>query len=420
MSENDADPTLFVTTGLEKSGNTWSEMMLWSMPGIGGFATCASRGLPATVQYLRRSPELLALLNERGRSLSEYLAVILGAPVATGQGGLLPETDRERITSCMQPIRAAMLTMKDNFYDEPNRRAWSLDELADRLIQTQPVRGEAGAVGAPTKHVPPHTLREWLPRWKIVQFLRDPRDVLVSTFYHDLGYLDRVIGTLVDRSDESDPKLFTDWKRRYFTDRLERMLAFHEDRSADPLKLVVRYEDTLADASAELCRISRFLGVEPDERAASEIADRYAFKTVTGGTSERRNSAIRKGKAGDWQRYFDRELVEILGEPFRELIVHLGYEPDDGWVERVPEKAEAQWDFSRFRRGASVVQAFMSVWYASDDLQRRYPIPTDFRREDNFFAWLESNATPEVQRWLDLTERLSERWGVDIIENQYH
>jgi hypothetical protein len=25
-----------------------------------------------------------------------------------------------------------------------------------------------------------------------------------------------------------------------------------------------------------------------------------------------------------------------------------------------------------------------------------------------------------VQRWLDLTERLSERWGVDIIENQYH
>mgnify|MGYP002652129537 CR=1 FL=1 len=75
----------------------------------------------------------------------------------------------------MQPIRAAMLTMKDNFYDEPNRRALSLDELADRLIQTQPVRGEAGAVGAPTKHVPPHTLREWLPGWKIVQFLRDPR-----------------------------------------------------------------------------------------------------------------------------------------------------------------------------------------------------------------------------------------------------
>lgn len=423
MSENACEPTLFVSTGLQKSGNTWSEMMLWSMPGIGGFATCASRGLPMTLQNTRCVPDLMAMLDEHGVSLAEYLCAMMGVPGR--ETGLFPAEEGERVRKYAGWLRSASLTMKDNFYDEPDRRNLTTDQFVSRLMDPAPASTEHGAtehgaMGLPSKHVPPHTLREWLPGWKIVQFLRDPRDVLVSTFYHDLGYLDRVIETLVDRSDESDPKLLVDWKRRYFTDRLERMLAFHEDRGADPLKLVVRYEDTLADAAAELCRISRFLGVEPDERAASEIAERYAFKTVTGGTSERRNSAIRKGKAGDWRRYFDRELVEILGEPFRELIVHLGYEPDDGWVERVPERADAQWDFSRFRRGASVVQAFMSVWYASEDLHRRYPIPTDFRREDNFFTWLEANATPEVQRWLDLTERLSERWGVDIIENQYH
>ena len=418
MSENAGGPTLFVSTGLQKSGNTWAEMMLWSMPGIGGFATCASRGLPMTLQNARCIPDLMSMLEEHGASLADYLCAMMRVP--TGRSGLIPEQWRRRIRGYADGLRRASLTMKDNFYDEPDRRSLTTDEFVERLMDPAPSSAEHGAMGLPSKHVPPHTLREWLPGWKIIQFVRDPRDVLVSTFFHDLGYLDRVIETLVDRSDESHPKLFADWKTRYFTDRLARMLTFYQDRSADPLRLVVRYEDTLADTPAELCRMSRFLDVEPDPAAAAAIAERYAFKTVTGGTAERRNSAIRKGKAGDWRRYFDRELVDILGEPFRELVVRLGYEPDDGWVGRVPETAEAEWDFSRFRRRVSTVNAFTPIWYGSDDLQRRYPIPTDLREQDNFFMWLEQHATPDVQRWLDLTERLSERWGVDIIENRYH
>lgn len=392
-------------------------MMLWSMPGIGGFATCASRGLPATVQFLRRDPRLLELLDRRGRSLGDYLGAMLGVPRPHETGGFLPEDDRAIVESCMETVGRAMLTMKDNFYEEPQRQTMARDALVDRLLGSPPLSASDCALGLPTKHVAPWTLRNWLPDWRIVQFLRDPRDVLVSLFYHDLAHFDRFIDVMVDTRHTD---LRRDWKERYFGLRFEQMRDYLKPEPADQLRLVVRYEDSLADAAAELCRISRFLGIEPDERSAAKIAERYHFRTVTGGNTERRNSAIRSGKAGDWRRYFDRDLIEILGEPFRELVVRLGYEPDDGWMRQVPDRAEVEWDFSRFRRRASTVHAFMPIWYASDELQQRYPIPTDLRHDDNFFVWLQENPTPEVQRWLDLTARLSERWGVDIIENQYH
>ena len=99
---------------------------------------------------------------------------------------------------------------------------------------------------------------------------------------------------------------------------------------------VVRYEDLLVDAATELRSILAFLGTSEDDAAIARIVKDRSFESATGGTAEQRNSMIRKGQAGDWANYFDRELLDALGRPFVDLVRELGYEENDEWTKAVP------------------------------------------------------------------------------------
>lgn len=43
---------------------------------------------------------------------------------------------------------------------------------------------------------------------------------------------------------------------------------------------------------------------------------------------------IRKGVVGDWVNYFSREAAEVFDDFAGDMLVHLGYEVDRGWVDR--------------------------------------------------------------------------------------
>jgi hypothetical protein len=181
----------------------------------------------------------------------------------------------------------------------------------------------------------------------------------------------------------------------------------------------VRYEDLLLDAHKELRSVLEFLDVsrlESDEKTTEIVADR-SFKKATGGMQEQRHRMLRKGQSGDWQNYFDRTLLDALGEPFVELVSELGYEPDSSWTRRVPAVAPKAFDFARFRIRRSTCRMFIRYWEQSPELQARYPDSWDsYEGNDTFFTWLEQCEHKDVQDWLKLARGLEELWHVDIVD----
>ena len=208
-----------------------------------------------------------------------------------------------------------------------------------------------------------------------VYVIRDGRDVMVS-LYHNLmknviasrekrrsyGRLSAVERALIDRVDWA-----VDHERRFerilgvgyepwnLSANLPRFIEaeltepflpvvtrpWHEHvrswRAAGRRTTFVRYEDLLSDTGAALAKVIEGMQGEPADRALVALAvDRCSFARQTGraqGTEDRSKFA-RKGIAGDWRRAFSAEARLVFHRIAGELLVELGYERDDVWVQR--------------------------------------------------------------------------------------
>ncbi|HHS96026.1 MAG TPA: hypothetical protein ENJ45_05495, partial [Phaeodactylibacter sp.] len=92
--------------------------------------------------------------------------------------------------------------------------------------------------------------------------------------------------------------------------------------------VLVKYEDLLKDAKAELKKTIRFLEKElPLDECLTEIVQRFSFENMTKRLpgEENRNSFLRKGIAGDWKNYFSQKAIDIFGEYAGRELEGLGY-----------------------------------------------------------------------------------------------
>lgn len=435
-------PTVrFVTTAMPKSGSNWFEAMLFGLPGVAGFGERSTGAMLLALSHLTTSGEWAALLKLNDVAPGDALVRLLEPALLPGAA--LPGSARaqaERIMGAARlriPAQAGLL--KGSGPCRP-----TLERLVDPLFlqAADPPADAPRAVGCPSKHEPPGTLHDLLPGYRILQLVRDPRDVLVSRFYHDLAHVNpAMIGLFARRGRDGSLSQREDWMSAYFGARRDELFAYYAD-FADPrlsadVRLVTRYEHLLADAPAELLRAAAFIGVEPalreseggvEETGGFDLAAhcaRFAFERVTAGdaaqvdpaTGERRNSFLRSGKSGDWRNYFDRALVEILGPGFAALLVTLGYERDSAWIGALPDCAPRAWDFSRLRPRQSLARSFRSLWEADAALHERYPNPTDLLAADGgFLGHIVREARPEVMRHRADLIALARLWNADTRE----
>ena len=95
------------------------------------------------------------------------------------------------------------------------------------------------------------------------------------------------------------------------------------------------YEELLRDSQVTLTRcLGKFLDDSVDQDRLKASIHRYEFSRMTGRApgDENRNSAIRKGVAGDWVNYFSKEAAEVFDHYAGTALIELKYEPDRSWL----------------------------------------------------------------------------------------
>jgi hypothetical protein len=153
----------------------------------------------------------------------------------------------------------------------------------------------------------------------VILLVRDPRDVVVSSYFHATKRDHTYAGSLADYV--RDPR-----------GGYETVLTFHaiwRDALHVPLRmLVVRYEDLTTSTAAELARVLDFLGYPtPDEESLEPIVRYARFENMREleasgalgrGRLEPRNVEdpdsfkVRRGKVGGYRDYLDAESVALV------------------------------------------------------------------------------------------------------------
>ncbi len=153
---------------------------------------------------------------------------------------------------------------------------------------------------------------ELFPRAKMIEMLRDGRDVCVSMD----SYSDRM-------PSQREVQIL------FWTTFAEKGLALKENPKLADRVLTVRFEELKRDPAAEIRRVFDFARVELSPGQAQEIAKAThirKMKDIEEGRHFGEGKHFRKGVVGDWRERFSGEDVERFKQRAGEIFDRLGYE----------------------------------------------------------------------------------------------
>ena len=181
------------------------------------------------------------------------------------------------------------------------------------------------------------------PGDRAIVVLRDPRDRMISWIF-SAAYSHRL---------EPSIKL---WRQLLLpmTNHNRILLSFIEFGGVAPIMakwaderdsehtLITTYEKLVTDETAEFRRMFEFLGWKIPDATLFRVLGDLNFAKVSGRSAGEVNiySHFRKGVAGDWRSYFNRELGALWEERMPGLLCKLGYEQKANWFEDLPEVCE--------------------------------------------------------------------------------
>jgi len=176
--------------------------------------------------------------------------------------------------------------------------------------------------------------------------IRDGRDVMISYYFHSLLLHDSGDNyQIVNRTKkdlgiydptnihENLPK-FIEYK---FSRRIHPKFFWNEfiDSWMNRGISLIKYEKLVEDTEGVLSEIfSLNLNLKPNSNKIKEVVEKFRFENVAGRSRgvEKVNSFLRKGVAGDWKEKFNQESKEIFNYFAGDMLIKIGYEQDDKWV----------------------------------------------------------------------------------------
>lgn len=189
------------------------------------------------------------------------------------------------------------------------------------------------------------------PQNRIFHLIRDPRDVIISAMhYHRVSQERQLIkprwrfggstyqATLNAFHSDHDRYLFE--MQNSSANVIEAMRRWDYGQ---PNCLECRYEDLIQDEEMVLfTRILSHLGFAEDELELGR--KEFWQRSLFGKHAKRRGTShhVRAGGARQWVDVFDQELAGQFLQNFGNVLISLGYEPDDSWVDRLPRSRREQ------------------------------------------------------------------------------
>jgi hypothetical protein len=189
------------------------------------------------------------------------------------------------------------------------------------------------------------------PNYRASHFIRDPRDLVVSGFFHHKKGTEwwtrtpnptdadwQVVNGKVPRavSDKGDCSFWDYLQTCSLEDGLLAEIEFREPHFKamaewdykNPACLEMRYEDILGheeEAFAALCDHYGFNG------RRKTLAIRYARENTAGSESNKNRDHVRNPITGQWQAAFTPNVKQLFKEKYGDLVIQLGYEADADW-----------------------------------------------------------------------------------------
>jgi hypothetical protein len=190
---------------------------------------------------------------------------------------------------------------------------------------------------------------------RVFHLVRDPRDVVISGMhYHRMSreaWLHKPDEKFGGLTYQQKINSFSDERSRYLFEMgnkaeqtISRMTEWDYDR---PECFECKYEELMKDTEMSLfTEISRHLGFSDDEL---EICRQEFFRQSLFGEKRRketkrepREQHVRSGQSRQWADVFDRDLATAFLSRFPDILVKLGYERDDSWVDNLKIAAAPQ------------------------------------------------------------------------------
>lgn len=159
---------------------------------------------------------------------------------------------------------------------------------------------------------------------KVLFLIRDPRDVLVSSWYH-LKYRENIYKKPLDDFIYED---LTGIQKviRFFN-------VFYENRNVPADFKVMSYENFHRNTEEQLQDMLDFFDLKVDEKLAKEAIEESRFSKMTkmetsgslkepwmkpGAKNQKNSQKIRKGKVGGFREELDKKHVEYLNQQIKE------------------------------------------------------------------------------------------------------
>ena len=218
------------------------------------------------------------------------------------------------------------------FFSDRYRDAWqpALRRLIVDRFDAQ-VRAERGTsepvvvVKEPGSHVA-DVLLSMFPASRFVFLLRDGRDVVdswLAAYRAGSWALDEGAFPVTDGGREA----LVRWQSAVWAFRTEVVQRAFERHPADR-RVLVRYEDLVADPGRELARICAYLPLDATADTLAAVADEHAYAAVPP-TDKGERKAIRSASPGGWRENLTPAEHDVMHEVMGAKLAELGYlEPE--------------------------------------------------------------------------------------------
>jgi hypothetical protein len=256
----------------------------------------------------------IAFLGGHPRSGTTLIEQILGAHPAIAAFDE-PDAFVQEVWNQLAPMQASQSLTASALNNLPPARRAELRGRYFKSLAREVTNKSSAEVLLDKNPSPTAALHLWLrifPELKVIIALRDPRDVIISSYFQNLMLTSTNANFLtVERA------------VKHYADLMDVWLRMRELGGFDSIE--TRYEDVVKDLNAEGRRVTQFLGLAWDSQQA-KFHETAAQKVLFAPTYNDVAKPVHNRAVGRWQRYI--EALAPIGKTLAPYCRAFGYAAD--------------------------------------------------------------------------------------------